>query len=41
MAIGLLTTTAFAATYDIQIDGSDAIWLAGRSDLVIPAADQP
>lgn len=39
--VGLLTSTAFAASYSIQIDGSDAIWLAGRSDLVIPAADQP
>lgn len=35
----LLATTASAATYSIQIDGSDAIWLAGRTDLVIPAAD--
>jgi hypothetical protein len=29
---------ANAASFDIQIDGSDAIWLAGRTDLVIPAA---
>lgn len=38
--ISLLTTMASAATYGIQIDGSDAIWLAGRTDLMIPAANQ-
>lgn len=29
---------AQAAAHSVTIDGSDAIWLAGRTDLVIPAA---
>lgn len=33
-----LAGAAQAATYSIDIDGSDAIWLAGRTDLVIPPA---
>lgn len=37
----LPATSALAATYTIQIDGSDAVWLAGRTDLVIPAANLP
>ncbi|MGZ5203406.1 MAG: PEP-CTERM sorting domain-containing protein [Caldimonas sp.] len=32
---------AEAQIYDMTIDGSDAIWLAGRTDLVIPAANLP
>lgn len=32
---------AFAATFVITVDGSDAIWLAGRSDLAIPPASDP
>jgi hypothetical protein len=39
---GLLAAGASqAVTYTISIDGSDAIWLAGRTDLVIPAANLP
>lgn len=30
-----------AATFAVTIDGSDAIWLAGRTDLAIPAANLP
>lgn len=30
-----------AANYSITIDGSDAIWLAGRTDLSIPPASDP
>jgi len=37
----LLSTPAFADTFSVTIDGSDAIWLAGRTDLVIPPANQP
>ena len=32
---------SFAAQYDVTIDGSDAIFLAGRTDLTIPAASAP
>ena len=45
-ALALGATAALAAgsaqaqVYTVSIDGSDAIWLAGRTDLVIPAADQ-
>jgi hypothetical protein len=34
-------SSSWAATYDITIDGSDAIFLAGRTDVVIPDASQP
>lgn len=34
----LAASAAHATTYTVSIDGSDAIWLAGRTDLVIPAA---
>jgi hypothetical protein len=34
----LAAGSAQAATYTVGIDGGDAIWLAGRTDLVIPAA---
>jgi hypothetical protein len=30
-----------AAEYDVTIDGSDAIFLAGRTDIVIPSASDP
>ncbi|MEO5881189.1 MAG: PEP-CTERM sorting domain-containing protein [Caldimonas sp.] len=36
-----LAAAAQAQVYDVTVDGSDAIWLAGRTDIVIPAADQP
>ncbi len=36
-----LAPAAQAAVYDVTIDGPDAIWLAGRTDLVIPPANQP
>jgi len=36
-----VASTAQAQNYDVTIDGSDAIWLAGRTDLVIPAANLP
>lgn len=37
--IGLTTTAAHALVVETTIEGSDAIWLAGRTDLVIPAAN--
>jgi hypothetical protein len=40
MAALLAAGTAQAAIYTVTIDGSDAIWLAGRTDLVIPPAGQ-
>lgn len=32
---------AKAVTVDVTVDGSDAIFLAGRTDLVIPPASDP
>jgi len=32
---------SFAAQYDVTVDGSDAIFLAGRIDVVIPPASDP
>ena len=32
---------AMAATFDVTIDGSDAIFLAGRTDVTIPPASDP
>lgn len=40
-AFNLLSTPAQAGIFDITIDGSDAIFLAGRTDLVIPPAAAP
>src|SRR5689334_473987 len=37
----LLAPASWAATYDITINGSDAIFLAGRTDVTIPDASQP
>ena len=37
----VLSGSAHAAPIDLTIDGGDAIWLAGRTDLVIPPANQP
>jgi hypothetical protein len=37
----MLATPAQAQVYDLGIDGSDAIWLAGRTDLVVPPASDP
>ena len=37
----LPTGTATAATFSITVDGSDAIFLAGRTDVTIPAASDP
>ena len=37
----LLASPAQAQIYDVTIDGTDAIWLAGRTDLGIPPANQP
>ncbi|MEP7303207.1 MAG: PEP-CTERM sorting domain-containing protein [Caldimonas sp.] len=34
-----LAGAAQAQVFDVTIDGSDAIWLAGRTDLAIPAAN--
>ena len=31
----------FATTFSVTVDGSDAIWLAGRTDLTIPPASDP
>lgn len=41
--VGLLTTTlpAQAATFDVTVEGTDAIFLAGRTDLAIPAPNLP
>ena len=36
-----LSAPASAASISITIDGGDAIWLAGRTDLVIPPASDP
>ena len=33
--------TAAAAVFDVTIDGSDAIFLAGRTDVTIPPASDP
>ena len=33
----LLTTSAHASSFDLSIDGADAIFLAGRTDVTIPA----
>lgn len=42
LLLGLVAAgSAQAVTYTVSIDGSDAIWLAGRTDLVIPAANLP
>lgn len=37
----LIAPASQAIIIDITVDGSDAIFLAGRTDLVIPAANQP
>lgn len=39
----LMATGGFAnaTVYDVTVEGTDAIFLAGRTDLVIPTADQP
>ena len=34
-------TAAHAVVFDLSLAGSDAIWLAGRTDLVIPPASDP
>ena len=36
-----MTSTSEAVIYDVTIDGSDAIFLAGRTDVVIPPASDP
>ena len=36
-----VTSAAQAAVYDVTIDGPDAIWLAGRTDIVVPPASDP
>jgi hypothetical protein len=36
-----LTTAADAAEFTVTVHGSDAIFLAGRTDLAIPPANQP
>jgi hypothetical protein len=40
-ASALFAAASPAATYDITIKGSDAIFLAGRTDVTIPDASQP
>lgn len=40
LALGL-SSAAEAVVIDVTIDGGDAIFLAGRTDLVIPAANLP
>jgi hypothetical protein len=39
LALSALSPAANADVFATVIDGSDAIWLAGRTDLVIPAAN--
>ena len=41
MLAGAFSGSAQASVIDLTIDGGDAIWLAGRTDLVIPAASAP
>lgn len=41
LTAALTATSAGAAIFDVTIDGSDAIFLAGRTDIVIPAANLP
>jgi hypothetical protein len=41
VAAGLAAGTASAAIVSVTVDGPDAIFLAGRTDVVIPAANQP
>ena len=41
LALATATVPVQAVVYDTIIDGSDAIWLAGRTDLAIPAANLP
>ena len=44
LAMGAMATmvagSVQAQVYTVSIDGSDAIWLAGRTDLTIPSANQ-
>jgi hypothetical protein len=37
----LFASSSWSATYDVTINGSDAIFLAGRTDVVIPDPSQP
>lgn len=37
----VLASSAHAAIYDVTVNGPDAIWLAGRTDIVIPPASGP
>ena len=39
--LGLTATAASALVMDVTIEGSDAIFLAGRTDITIPAASDP
>jgi hypothetical protein len=41
VALFLPTGAAVAATFTVTVDGSDAIFLAGRTDVVIPDASLP
>lgn len=42
LSLGVLAAApSRAATFNVTIGGSDAIWLAGRTDLSIPAANLP
>jgi hypothetical protein len=41
IASGALCSTASAAVFDVTVSGGDAIFLAGRTDLVIPPANLP
>lgn len=41
LGLAAMTAPAHAMVIDITIDGSDAIWLAGRTDIVIPPASMP
>ena len=41
LAAVAMASPAQAAIFDVTIDGPDAIWLAGRTDLVVPPASDP
>ncbi len=41
VAVTLMMSPVQAATYDLSIDGTDAIFLAGRTDVAVPPLGEP
>lgn len=41
VVLGWVASPAVAAQFDVNVGPTDAIWLAGRTDVVIPPASQP